>query len=270
MSKLFIPEGYTPALDVYDTQKAISFIKQTFQSRLASALHLKRVTAPLFVAENSGLNDNLSGKERPVSFDIPAIGLDAQVVHSLAKWKRLALKRYNFGVGDGLYTDMNAIRRDEWLDNVHSIYVDQWDWEKIITRETRNMDYLKLSSGAIKDTETDPIYHQIIMQQYIAMFNQAIDAWTLLRRSQVLDLPPHYQPETGYGAVNAGNADVQFSYIPQRFAYPSSEVQDNQVEVEKAINEYLVGGDNLDTKLWWAKEQLINPRLQQLVDNYKN
>ena len=102
------------------------------------------------------------------------------------------------------------------------------------------------------------------------MFNQAIDAWTLLRRSQVLDLPPHYQPETGYGAVNAGNADVQFSYIPQRFAYPSSEVQDNQVEVEKAINEYLVGGDNLDTKLWWAKEQLINPRLQQLVDNYKN
>ena len=144
------------------------------------------------------------------------------------------------------------------------------DVESTPEGEAYYMDYLKLSSGAIKDTETDPIYHQIIMQQYIAMFNQAIDAWTLLRRSQVLDLPPHYQPETGYGAVNAGNADVQFSYIPQRFAYPSSEVQDNQVEVEKAINEYLVGGDNLDTKLWWAKEQLINPRLQQLVDNYKN
>ena len=144
------------------------------------------------------------------------------------------------------------------------------DVESTPEGEAYYMDYLKLSSGAIKDTETDPIYHQIIMQQYIAMFNQAIDAWTLLRRSQVLDLPPHYQPETGYGAVNAGNADVQFSYIPQRFAYPSSEVQDNQVEVEKAINEYLVGGDNLDTKLWWAKDQLINPRLQQLVDNYKN
>ena len=144
------------------------------------------------------------------------------------------------------------------------------DVESTPEGEAYYMDYLKLSSGAIKDTETDPIYHQIIMQQYIAMFNQAIDAWTLLRRSQVLDLPPHYQPETGYGAVNAGNADVQFSYIPQRFAYPSSEVQDNQVEVEKAINEYLVGGDNLDTKLWWAKDQLLNPRLQQLVDNYKN
>ena len=156
MNKTFVPEGYRPQLDAYQTQRAIEYIKRTFQAEFSSALHLKRVTAPLFVAENSGLNDNLSGKERPVSFDIPAIGLDAQVVHSLAKWKRLALKRYNFGVGDGLYTDMNAIRRDEWLDNVHSIYVDQWDWEKIITRETRNMDYLKLIVkaivGAICDT----------------------------------------------------------------------------------------------------------------------
>ena len=156
MNKTFVPEGYRPQLDAYQTQRAIEYIKRTFQAEFSSALHLKRVTAPLFVAENSGLNDNLSGKERPVSFDIPAIGLDAQVVHSLAKWKRLALKRYNFGVGDGLYTDMNAIRRDEWLDNVHSIYVDQWDWEKIITRETRNVDYLKLIVkaivGAICDT----------------------------------------------------------------------------------------------------------------------
>ena len=156
MNKTFVPEGYRPQLDAYQTQRAIEYIKRTFQAEFSSALHLKRVTAPLFVAENSGLNDNLSGKERPVAFDIPAIGLDAQVVHSLAKWKRLALKRYNFGVGDGLYTDMNAIRRDEWLDNVHSIYVDQWDWEKIITRETRNVDYLKLIVkaivGAICDT----------------------------------------------------------------------------------------------------------------------
>ena len=143
MSKLFIPEGYTPALDVYDTQKAISFIKQTFQARLAAALHLKRVSAPLFVTEASGLNDNLNGTERPVSFDIPDAAEVGQVVHSLAKWKRQALKEYRFYVGNGLYTDMNAIRRDEELDNIHSIYVDQWDWEKIITKEDRTLDYLK-------------------------------------------------------------------------------------------------------------------------------
>ena len=143
MSKLFIPENYKSKLDVYRTQKAISFIKQAFQSRLAAALDLKRVSAPLFVTESSGLNDNLSGTERPVTFDIPAVGENAQVVHSLAKWKRLALKEYDFFVGNGLYTDMNAIRRDEELDNIHSIYVDQWDWEKVITKEDRTLDYLK-------------------------------------------------------------------------------------------------------------------------------
>ncbi len=142
MSKLFIPKNYKPALDVYRTQKAIAFIKQTFQQRLADALNLKRVSAPLFVTESSGLNDNLNGYERPVSFDIPAIGESGQVVHSLAKWKRLALKEYNFYVGNGLYTDMNAIRRDEEIDNIHSIYVDQWDWEKVITKEDRTLDYL--------------------------------------------------------------------------------------------------------------------------------
>jgi aspartate--ammonia ligase len=149
MNKVFIPEGYRPALDAYDTQRAIAYIKQTFQDEFSGALNLKRVSAPLFVTENSGLNDNLSGVERPVSFDIPAVGADAQVVHSLAKWKRLALKRYHFSVGNGLYTDMNAIRRDEELDNVHSLYVDQWDWEKIITAENRNLDYLKLIVRAI-------------------------------------------------------------------------------------------------------------------------
>ena len=143
MNSLFIPEGYKPRLDVYKTQKAISFIKRTFQDRLAAALNLKRVSAPLFVTEGSGLNDNLNGFERPVSFDIPAVGESGQVVHSLAKWKRMALKEYDFFVGNGLYTDMNAIRRDEDLDNIHSIYVDQWDWEKVITREERTLDYLK-------------------------------------------------------------------------------------------------------------------------------
>ncbi len=142
MNKVYIPKGYTSPLDVYDTQKAISFIKRTFQDSLAALLHLKRVSAPLFVEEHSGLNDNLNGYERPVSFDIPATGSEGQVVHSLAKWKRLALKEYRFYEGNGLYTDMNAIRRDESLDNIHSIYVDQWDWEKVITRKERTLEYL--------------------------------------------------------------------------------------------------------------------------------
>ena len=142
MNSLYIPCGYKPKLDVYDTQKAISFIKKTFQERLANTLRLKRVSAPLFVTAASGLNDNLSGKERPVTFDIPAVGESAQVVHSLAKWKRMALKEYRFYVGNGLYTDMNAIRRDEELDNIHSIYVDQWDWERVITKEERTREYL--------------------------------------------------------------------------------------------------------------------------------
>ena len=149
MNKIYIPEGYKPILDEYDTQRAIAYIKSTFQEEFSSALNLKRVSAPLFVTEGSGLNDNLNGYERPVGFDIPAVGADAQVVHSLAKWKRLALKRYNFHVGGGLYTDMNAIRRDEELDNIHSIYVDQWDWEKVIAPRDRTVDYLKNTVSTI-------------------------------------------------------------------------------------------------------------------------
>ncbi len=151
MNQIYIPAGYRPVLDAYDTQRAISYIKNTFQDEFSNALNLKRVSAPLFVTDASGLNDNLNGYERPVSFDVPAIGVEAEVVHSLAKWKRLALKRYGFTVGHGLYTDMNAIRRDESLDNIHSIYVDQWDWEKIITRETRTLDYLRLIVRSIVD-----------------------------------------------------------------------------------------------------------------------
>ena len=138
-----LPEHYQPALGLYETQKAIGLIKNIFQVKLCAALHLKRVTAPLFVDPSTGLNDDLNGVERPVSFDIPAVGIEGQVVHSLAKWKRLALHDYNFYVGNGLVTDMNAIRRDEELDNLHSIYVDQWDWEKVIDESTRNEEYLK-------------------------------------------------------------------------------------------------------------------------------
>ena len=138
-----LPERYQPALGLYETQKAIGLIKNIFQVKLCAALHLKRVTAPLFVDPATGLNDDLNGVERPVGFDIPAVGIEGQVVHSLAKWKRLALHDYNFFVGNGLGADMNAIRRDEELDNLHSIYVDQWDWEKVIDESTRNEAYLK-------------------------------------------------------------------------------------------------------------------------------
>ena len=149
MNRVMIPEGYRPPLNTFDTQLAIEFIKHNFQVELTHALNLRRVSAPLFVRRESGLNDNLNGVERPVSFDVPAVGAEGEVVHSLAKWKRLALKRYDFHVGRGLYTDMNAIRRDEELDNLHSIYVDQWDWEKIITREDRTLDYLRRTAQEI-------------------------------------------------------------------------------------------------------------------------
>ena len=143
VSRTVIPDGYRSVLNLYETQEAISVIKKLFQGNLSHALNLKRVSAPLFVDGNSGLNDNLNGVERPVSFDVLETGETAEVVHSLAKWKRLALKRYGFPEGTGLYTDMNAIRRDEELDNLHSVYVDQWDWEKVIRPEERTMDTLR-------------------------------------------------------------------------------------------------------------------------------
>lgn len=156
-TKTYIPEHYAPLLNLYDTQKAIGLLKRVFEDTLCGSLHLRRVSAPLFVEASSGLNDDLNGVERPVSFDIPAAGREAQVVHSLAKWKRMALYHYHFPVGEGLVTDMNAIRRDEDLDNLHSAYVDQWDWEKIITAEDRNLDYLKNTVraivGALRDTQ---------------------------------------------------------------------------------------------------------------------
>ena len=141
--KTFIPQGYKSALNIHDTQYAIGTLKRTFEDALSKQLGLQRVSAPLFVNPDTGINDDLNGTERAVRFDIPFTGKDAVVVHSLAKWKRLALYRYGFAPGEGLYTDMNAIRRDEELDNLHSVYVDQWDWEKVITREQRTEAYLK-------------------------------------------------------------------------------------------------------------------------------
>ncbi len=142
--KTKIPKGYHSALNLHDTQVAIKTVKDFFEALLAKRLNLLRVSAPLFVDPASGLNDNLNGVERPVDFEIKEIdGVKAEVVHSLAKWKRYALKKYEFSKGEGLYTDMNAIRRDEEMDNIHSIFVDQWDWEKVISREERTIETLK-------------------------------------------------------------------------------------------------------------------------------
>ena len=143
-----IPKGYETTLDIKETEIAIKKVKDYFEDNLTGALNLTRVSAPLFVTSDTGLNDDLNGIERPVSFGIKALEeREAQIVHSLAKWKRMALHRYGFKEGEGLYTDMNAIRRDEDLDNIHSIYVDQWDWEKIILKEERNIETLK---GTVK------------------------------------------------------------------------------------------------------------------------
>ena len=140
---------YTSLLNEFDTQNAIALVKDKFSSELCDSLDLSRVSAPLFVKQCSGLNDDLNGVERPVSFDILETGETAEIVHSLAKWKRMALLKYGFSLHTGLYTDMNAVRRDEICDNIHSIYVDQWDWEKIITAEDRNIDYLEATVRSI-------------------------------------------------------------------------------------------------------------------------
>ncbi len=144
MENLYIPENYHSDLSLYDTQIAIKTVKDFFQQTLSERLYLLRVSAPLFVTPESGLNDNLNGVERPVTFGVKEQNdRPVEIVHSLAKWKRYALKQYGFHIGEGLYTDMNAIRRDETTDNIHSIYVDQWDWEKIILKKDRNITFLK-------------------------------------------------------------------------------------------------------------------------------
>ena len=191
-----IPDGYKSLLSIYDTQKAISLLKRLFADNLGAKLDLYRVSAPLFVAEDSGLNDNLNGYERPVSFDILHADAKAEVVQSLAKWKRLALKRYSFWPGKGLYTDMNAIRRDEdELDNLHSVYVDQWDWEKVILPENRNLDYLKLTVmdivSAICDTQStmQAIYPQL---NALPLLERRV---TFVTTQQLEDMYPEHTPK---------------------------------------------------------------------------
>jgi len=155
MSKLTVPQGYRSILPVYDTQTAIGVIKRVFEDNLAAALNIKRVSAPLFVDPRTGLNDDLNGIERPVEFDVKETKENVQIVQSLAKWKRMALSQYGFPAGEGLYTDMNAVRRDEEMDNLHSIYVDQWDWEVVIDRASRNEETLKKTVTAIVNAICD-------------------------------------------------------------------------------------------------------------------
>ena len=194
MSSIQIPQDYKSQLNLYETQVAIKTVKDFFQSLLAERLHLLRVSAPLFVDPASGLNDNLNGVERPVNFDIlHQNGRQAEIVHSLAKWKRYALKKYGFAPGEGLYTDMSAIRRDEEADNIHSIYVDQWDWEKIITREERNVETLK---------ETVRTVYKVLRktEKYMAIHYDYIDEILphdifFITTSELEEMFPEYTPK---------------------------------------------------------------------------
>ena len=207
MDKCYIPEGYKAALSTRETQIAIKKVKDFFQRELATQLNLHRVTAPLFVTPESGLNDNLNGVERPVVFGIKEKNDNpVEIVHSLAKWKRMALARYGFREGEGLYTDMNAIRRDEDTDNIHSIFVDQWDWEKVITKEQRTVETLKKT---VKDVyEALRVTEKYIANQYDYVQCILPEEITFITSQELLDRYPdknvkerEYLAAKEYGAV---------------------------------------------------------------------
>ena len=207
MSQIVIPEGYCPLLNLKETQIAIKQVKDFFQRELAAELNLKRVSAPLFVSPESGLNDNLNGVERPVSFGVKEQDdKPFEIVHSLAKWKRLALKRYNFNVGEGLYTDMNAIRRDEDTDNIHSIFVDQWDWEKIIPEDARNEQTLRETVKAVYEALRVTEKYMANKYDYVECFLP--EEITFVTTQELVDLYPglsakerEYEIVKKYGAV---------------------------------------------------------------------
>ncbi len=205
-TQLILPEGYRSSLSLRDTEAAIKLIKDYFEAQLSGALRLQRVSAPLFVRPESGLNDNLNGSERPVSFDIPAIESQAEIVHSLAKWKRMALKRYGFEPGRGLYTDMNAIRRDEETDNLHSIYVDQWDWEKVIEKSQRNLGVLQETVRTIYSVMRKT--QQYLCDRYPSLKNHMPEEITFITAQELEDQYPELTPKERenraakkYGAV---------------------------------------------------------------------
>ncbi len=207
MAKIYIPDGYKPALNLKDTQIAIKRVKDFFQQQLAAQLNLRRVSAPLFVEPESGLNDNLNGVERPVAFDIKEQdGKVVEIVHSLAKWKRQALSRYGFSVGQGLYTDMNAIRRDEETDNIHSIYVDQWDWEKIIEKKDRNEETLKATVRSVYEALRLTEKYMSNRYEYVECFLP--ETITFITTQELLDRYPdktpserEYEAAKEYGAI---------------------------------------------------------------------
>ncbi len=201
MPDIEIPRGYASLLTIYETQKAIGLLKRLFEDSLAGSLRLHRVSAPLFVSADSGVNDDLNGVERPVSFEIGGVSARAQVVQSLAKWKRLALKEYQFQPGEGLYTDMNAIRMDEVLDSLHSAYVDQWDWEKIITPEERNLETLKGAAQAVVDALADTQYFLRSVFPQLTVLPRISREISVISAQELEDLYPDLSPrdrETEY------------------------------------------------------------------------
>lgn len=202
-----IPEGYHSSLDLRRTEIAIKKLKDYFERELAYKLNLTRVSAPLFVKVKTGLNDDLSGVERPVSFDALDIKDDEiQVVHSLAKWKRMALARYGFMPGEGLYTDMNAIRRDETLDNLHSLYVDQWDWEKVITKEERNLDKLK---SVVEDIyEVFKATEEFVNSKYPEIDKILPDKITFITTQELEDMYPSLTPKERENAITKDKGAV--------------------------------------------------------------
>lgn len=194
MSKIIVPKDYDGKYGIMETEIAIKLTKDFFEKELSEVLDLTRISAPLFVNKETGLNDNLNGVERPVSFDMKEIPeSNIEVVHSLAKWKRLALKRYDVESGKGIYTDMNAIRRDEELDNTHSIYVDQWDWEKVIERENRNLEFLRETVEKIysvfKKTEN------MLVEKYDKLKKFLPDKVTFITSQELETMYPELEPE---------------------------------------------------------------------------
>ena len=196
---LIIPERYETSLGVIETQQAIKDLKDFFENRLGEALKLTRVSSPLFVLPETGTNDNLNGIEKPVSFEVPYLKKDAEIVHSLAKWKRMALKKYGFQVGRGLYTDMNAIRKDEELDNLHSLYVDQWDWELIINKEDRTVDTLKEVVKILYKVfkETEEHVHSIYPEVRCPLPEDI----TFITSQELLDMYPDLTPKEREDAI---------------------------------------------------------------------
>ena len=206
MKNEIFPEGYHPVMDIRETEIGIKSVKDFFERALAKELNLTRVSAPLFVRPETGLNDNLNGIERPVAFDIKEQGANVEIVQSLAKWKRLALSRYGFHSGEGLYTDMSAIRRDEETDNLHSIYVDQWDWEKIINHEERNMHTLRNAVRSVYEALKSTDYHIASKYNYIKPILP--DQIAFVTSQELLDEYPdltpkerEYKAARRYGAV---------------------------------------------------------------------